>query len=118
MAFATVLIMLLFSVFLPTGDGFSDIIFTIKLIIKGHYKFGALSLVVLSILWMGMAVQWFKIETKENRQKIKTLPLLILFVYPQWRALRVLYYGKIKKDPEWKQMKNEFEAGISHLGKH
>ena len=117
MAFKTILITMLFSVFLPTGDVFTDIIFTTQLFIKEHYKFGALSLAVLSVSWMGTATQWYKIETKKL-QKLKTLPLLILHIYPQWRALRVLYYGKIKKDPRWKKMKEEFEVGISHIGKH
>ena len=114
---ATVLLMLSFSVLLPTGDVFSDIIFTTGLFLKGHYKFGACSIVPLSISWMMIAVQWFKTESKEKRHKLKTLPLLLLQVYPQWRALRVLYYGKIKRDPRWRKMKEEFEIGISHLGK-
>jgi len=107
--------MLFFSVLLPTGDLFSDIIFTTQLFQKGHYKFGACSIVPLSISWMMIAVQWFKTESKEKRHKLKTLPLLLLQVYPQWRALRVLYYGKIKRDPRWRKMKEKFDIGISHL---
>ena len=112
---ATVLLMSFFSLLLPTGDVFSDIFFTYKLFLKGHYKFGACSLVPPSISWLMTAIQWFKTESKENRPKLKTLPLLILQVYPQWRALRVLYYG-IKKDPRWRKMKEEFDIGISHIG--
>ena len=111
----TVLLMSFFSVLLPTGDVFSDIIFTTQLFLKGHYKFGVCSLFPLSISWVMITIQWFKIETKENRNKLKTLPLLILQVYPQWRALRVLYYGKMKH-PRWQIMKEEFDIGISYLG--
>ena len=108
--------MLFFSVLLPTGDVFSDIIFTTQLFLKGHTKFGACSLVPLSISWLMIARHWFKTESKENGRMLKTLPLLFLQVYPQWRALRVLYHAKMK-DPRWQKMKEEFDSGISHLGK-
>ena len=112
----TVLLMLFFSVLLPTGDVFSDIIFTTELFLKGHYKFGACSLVPLSISWLNIAIQWFKTESKEKRHKLKTLPLLILQIYPQWRALRVINHG-LKKHPQWRKMKQEFEMGMSHIGR-
>ena len=67
---------------------------------------------------MGQAIHWFKTETKEKRNKMTTFPLLLFQVYPQWRALKVIYHGKILKDEKWKEMKDEFDGGISHLGKY
>ena len=116
MTIGMALIMLFSGVLLPTGDVYSDIMFTTRLFLKGHYKFGACSLVPLSISRLTIAIQWLKTESKEKRHKLKTLPLLILHVYPQWRALRLLYYG-LKKDLRWRKMKEEFDIGISHLGK-
>ena len=118
-----VVLMMIFSVLLPTADVFSDIFFTLKLFTgyglkERHPKYGAVTLLPIIISWMGHTVYWFKTETKEKRNKMMTLPLLIFQVYPQWRALRVLYYAVIKKDPRWKKMKEEFESGISHLGQH
>ena len=84
---------------------------------KQHPEFGALTLVPLIMSWIGVTTHWFKTETREKRNKLKTLPFLLLQMYPQWRALRVLYYARIKKDPGWRKMKEEFEGGISHLGK-
>ena len=66
--------------------------------------------------WLFVTIQWFKTE-RGLVQKLKTLPLLILQVYPQWRALRVLFYAKWKKYDRWQRMKEEWETGISHLGK-
>ena len=116
MTMATVLLISFFSVLLPTGDVFSDVIYTTKLFQNGNYRFGACSLVPLLISWMMTSKHWFEIETKEKRHKLKTLPLLILLVYPQWRALRVIYHG-LKKHSQWRIMKEEFEMGISHLGR-
>ena len=123
MANGVVLLMIIFSVLLPTSDVFSDIYLTLKLFTgygldKKHPKYGSLTLLPLMVSWIGVTTQWFRTETKEKRNKLKTLPLLIFQIYPQWRALRVLYYARIKKDPRWRQMKDEFDGGISHLGKH
>ena len=123
MSTRAVLLMLILSVLLPTGDVFSDIVFTLKLFTgyglkKNHPKYGILTLLPLIMSWICVATHWINTETREKRNKLKTLPLLIFQVYPQWRALRVLYYAVIKKDPRWKKMKEEFESGISHLGQH
>ena len=123
MTYGEILLMVLFCVLLPTADVLSDMYFTLQLFIgyglnKNHPKYGSLTLVPLLMSTIGMTIQWFKIETKEKRNKLKTLPLLIFQIYPQWRALRVLYYAKIKKDPRWRAMREEFDDGISHLGKH
>ena len=122
MGLGSAVLMFLFNVILPTADVSTDIYLSLKLftgyrLIKKHPKFGTLSLIPLAMSSMGVTTQWFKTETKEMRNKLKTLPLLILQFYPQWRALRVLYYAKIKKDPRWQKMKEEFEGEISHLGR-
>ena len=122
MGYGSVVLMLIFSVLLPTADVFSDIFFSLQLFTgyglrENHPKFGALTLLPLIMSWIGVTTHWFKTETKEKRNKLKTLPLLILQIYPQWRALRVLYYARIKKDPRWRKMKEEWDIRISHIGK-
>ena len=80
-----VLLMLVFNVLLPTADVFSDIYFTLKLFTgyhlgKNHPKFGALTLVPLMLSFIGMTRQWYKTETREERNKLKMLPLLIFHI--------------------------------------
>ena len=123
MTYWAILLLVLFSVLLPTADVFSDWFLTLKLFTgynldKNHPKYGCLTLVPLMVSFIGVTIQWYKIESNENQNKLKTLPLLICQIYPQWRALRVLYYGIIRRDPKWREMKVEFETGISHLGKN
>ena len=119
----TVVLMMIFSVLLPTADVFSDILLTLKLFMgygqqERHPKYGSVTLVPLLMSFIGQTIHWFKTETKEKRNKIKTFPLLLLQVYPQWRALKIIYHAKILKDKKWREMKAEFEGGISHLGKN
>ena len=120
-------------VLLPTSDVYSDIFLSIKLfggnyyrydqngtmcehMVPPHPEFGSLVLVAFLLSWLFVTIQWFKTE-HGFKQKLKTLPFLVCQVYPQWRALRVLYYAKWKRDMVWQKMKEEWETGISHIGK-
>ena len=67
------------------------------------------------ISWLFVAYHWFKNEMSV-KDKVKTLPILIMQGYPQWRALRVLYYGRWKKQREWQRMKQDWETEIGNLG--
>ena len=78
-------------------------------------KYAAAMLIPPIISWLFVAYQWFRNEVGTKR-KTMTLPFLLLQVYPQWRALRVLYYGKWKKQRGWQRMKDEWETEICSLG--
>ena len=80
-----------------------------------HPYYGSVMLAPLLLSWMFVTIQWFRKE-QGLKQKLKTLPLLIDQVYPQWRALRVLYYAKWQKDNKWQRMKEEWETRISQIG--
>lgn len=120
MGCGSAVLMVLFNVILPTADMISDILLTVKLFtgigVKKHPYFGTVSLLPPIMSWIGVTRHWIKIETKEERNKLKTLPLFLLQIYPQWRALRVLYYAIIKKDRKWVEMKKDYDGGIAHLG--
>ena len=123
MKISTLLLMVIFSVLLPTADVVSDIFITLRLFTgvwlkERHPIYGAITLAPLTLCNLGHARYWFKIEAKERRNRFKTFPLLLFQVYPQWRAVRVIYHAKILKDEKWEKMKKEFDGGISNLGKH
>ena len=132
MLWAAALFTLATGVFLPTLDVYSDLMLMCRLFIGNYYvseeckrvgvkvpphqRAGSVMLIPLLLSWVLVTRQWYKLE-HGMRQKLKTLPLLILQVYPQWRALRVLYYAKWKKHRGWQKMKEEWETGITHIGK-
>ena len=87
------------------------------IVVPPHPKFGTVMSIPLLLSWLLVIRQWYKME-HGMKQKLKTLPLLILQVYPQWRALRVLYHAKWRKNRGWPKMKEEWETGITHIGKH
>ena len=115
--------MVISCVLLPTADVISDIFFMLTLFTgygleQRHPKYGAICMVPLIMSFMGHTTHWLKTETREKLNRLTTFPLLVLQVYPQWRALQIIYHAKILKDEKWKEMKEDFDGGISHLGKH
>lgn len=55
---------------------------------------------------------WLRMEKKSNggSGRMRTLPLLL--VWPQYRVLRMLYTGLIKKDKSWQEMKAELDQDV------
>ena len=137
MSWVAAVILLATGVFLPTIDVYSDLLLSTRLFVGNYYiyegsslfanltkcettvpphpKFGGVMLAPLLVSWIFVTIQWFKIERGLNR-KLKTLPLLVCQIYPQSRALQVLYYAKWKRHGKWQRMKEEWETGISHIG--
>ena len=62
-----------------------------------------------------MAVHWFKLE-KTWMKKLKTLPILVLHFFPQYRASRVLYFWWKGETEKWPKEKLFFERDISSIG--
>ena len=126
MSWFSTLLLLATGVCLPTFDNLSDIWLSIQLLrgtykkygcgqVATHPKYGIAMMVPVVFSWLFIAKQWFNTE-QGTMQKLRTLPLLILQVYPQWRALRVLFYGKWRVTNGWQIMKDAYEAEISFLG--
>ena len=144
MSWSGIVLMLATGVFLPTSDVYSDMLFVgwlfhgnyyadtfeysnkthtrptceeLEKKVPPHPGFGSVMLIPLLLSWLFVTRQWYKME-RGMKQKLKSLPLLILQVYPQWRALRVLYHAKWRKNRGWPKMKEEWETGITHIGKY
>ena len=48
--------------------------------------------------------------------RLITLPLVICQVWPQYRILRILYFGLIKKSNQWKKENEHLKKDVSCLG--
>ena len=133
------LVLLATGVLLPTVDVFSDIYLAVWLFqgsyfheefwlngtlvnckeqqraVLPHPKFGAAVLAPIFLSWIFIAHKWYVTE-KNLKQKLITLPFLLLQVYPQWKAVQVLYHAWVKKGGKSVRMKDEWETGISYIG--
>jgi hypothetical protein len=57
--------------------------------------------------------QWWRLEKNWNR--LWTLPLVLLQVFPQYRALRILYLG-LRKKASWRAEKDIYDRDLTSLG--
>ena len=53
----------------------------------------------------------------ERRAIKKVWPLLLLMLWPQYRAARIIFLGMIMKDKRWKKEKDIFQKNLSSIGK-
>ena len=132
MPWVAALLTLATGVLMPTLDVYTDIFFAINVCMfeatddcygflgygqhEAYHKYYATAMLIPPFIsWLFVAYHWFKNEMSV-KDKVKTLPILIMQGYPQWRALRVLYYGRWKKQREWQRMKQDWETEIGNLG--
>ena len=78
-------------------------------------KYGYAMLAPIVLMTIISIRQWMSLE-KGFKNLILTFPLVILQVYPQYRALRVLYLG-ITKSVLWKEEKRKYDRNLNSLGK-
>ena len=58
--------------------------------------------------------QWWRLEKIGNR--LRTLPLVFMQFFPQYRALRILYLGLKKKTREWREELDIYHRDLTSLG--
>ena len=84
----------------------------------GHPKIGIamLSPVLLSMGFI--LIQWWNNEKKTSlKNKIGSLTLVLLQLYPQWQMLKVLRTGLWNKNIIWKKEKEIIQLNMGGIGK-
>ena len=59
--------------------------------------------------------QWWRIEENWSN-RLKTLPFVILLCWPQYRVVKILYFGLWKQVSKWKTENNILKKEIGHIG--
>ena len=77
-------------------------------------RYGYAMLVPILVMTIFTLQKWWRLEKEPNR--LSTFYIAILQLYPQYRALRILYLG-IRKKASWRKEKNLYEEDLSSLGK-
>ena len=130
-------------IILPTFDSYSDIFMTARLFI-GNYtrsdfcerknfwvdsnpKFAVASFLPILASWTFILRHWHLYE-KTLGQKLRTLPLVIFQIYPQWRAFRVIVAAltcdirlrliRGNSNEQWQKRIDELDCGLRHIGEY
>ena len=77
-------------------------------------RYGYAMLVPILVMTIFTLQKWWRLEKEPNR--LSTFYIAILQLYPQYRALRILYLG-IRKKASWRKEKKVYEEDLSSLGK-
>ena len=134
-------IIILFCVFLPIFDVYSDILLIYTLFRPRCYKsstilvyaikehcldnggdfyahpnFGWAMISPVFISFIFTIPHWIK-EEENWKQRFQTLPFLLLQIYSPMKMVQILYIGLWKKDKNWKMKKEALEKEIGCLGK-
>ena len=105
-----------FGVILPSVDQGTDYNSAVNLIIDQRVrvrKYGYAMLAPILLMTFFSLRQWWRLEKSWNR--LWTLPLVLLQVFPQYRALRILYLG-LRKKASWRAEKDVYDRDLTSLG--
>ena len=80
-----------------------------------HTYFGISMLVPVLLSTLFIIPHWLR-EEKPKKRLLKTLPLIIFQLYPQFKAAEILYMGLFKKDRLWKSKKEALQKEVGCLG--
>ena len=96
MAKVAIVVTLIFGVILPTFDNYMDMIIGFRMLLNYFgctgvqedemRKIGISTMVIVSFSFLMITWQWMRFE----EEKFKTLPILLLQLWPQYRSLRVI----------------------------
>ena len=77
-------------------------------------RYGYVMLAPILLMTIFSLRQWWRLEKIGNR--LRTLPLVFMQCFPQYRALRILYLGLWKKAGEWRTELDVYNRDLSSLG--
>ena len=113
------LIVLLLSI-VPPNDNYFDYFdynsyrFQIK---SMEISFGKIMTIPLILSTIFILPHWLKFE-KSFKNRLMTLPLVLLQLYPQYRSMRVIYWAFIKKNTsQCLKEKHDNDCSLSYVGK-
>ena len=102
-------------VILPTIDVGSDLLFAFKLLLadwsachkieNNRFMYASVSFIFPTLSFLFATYHWWQLEKPKNR--LRTLPFLLLQVWPQFRVMRLIFTGYIKKDSQWREEQTE-----------
>ena len=130
-------ILVMFGIVVPTGDNYSDIFtsytfFTgtytpagthyanystsdyVPIVAKEQTIYGLMTLLPILISFTLSAIHWYQTE-KKSKRLLLTLPLLLLQIWPQYRAGRILWLY-MKSNRKWRKEKEHMDVQLASLG--
>ena len=112
-----VLLLCLFGMALPTADVYSDGALIVQLL-ESHPRFATVLSIPVLLSFILLIPHWLKVE-KTSERRLKTLILLLLQVWPQYRVLKLLIvlFQDREDQKKYHEKKAKHDKDITCLGK-
>ena len=109
-------------VMMPSGDVYSDIALSVKLLNQRGYRiqnlFGWIIWIPIIINLLFTIPHFLRVE-KTWKQRLLTFPFLICQCWPQYRSMRVIWFAYVPKNiAKCLAEKLDLEQSVSNLGKN
>ena len=114
----TITMLSVFGIIIPTWDQYSDYHLNARLLSEKDLRtrrFGYIMLVPIFLMTFFSIRHWWKLE-KYKRNRLYTLPFVLLQIFPQYRAARILYLG-FRKKKSWKAESDLYDRDLMSLGR-
>ena len=114
----TIAMLSVFGIAVPTWDQYSDYYLNGRLLSETDLRtrrFGYIMLVPIFLMTFFSICHWWKLE-KYKRNRLYTLPFVLLQIFPQYRAARILYLG-FRKKKSWKSESDLYDRDLMSLGR-
>ena len=135
-----ILILSVFSIIVPTSDNYSDLGLSFKFLTgwykplenatfyndtsgsyvkieaKPQYLYAFFTFLPVLVSFLFTVLHWRTVETT-GQKRWKTLPLLILQIWPQSRVCRILHFFRTG-NKKWMAEKDYFEMELSTIGNY
>ena len=110
-------LLLFLSIALPTYDAIADLYFSLLAIHGGHYHWGLTLLATVVKYLIFTFFTWWKMDHGDTWAEDRrwTWLLVVLMVWPQWRALSLFWDIVVRRDQEALERKKEFERRVGGL---
>ena len=90
--------------------------YDIPIVAKPQYLYAFFTFLPVLLSFLFTILHWRTVE-ETSQKRWKTLPLLILQIWPQSRVCRILHFFR-KGNPKWQAEKDYFEMELSTIGNY
>ena len=104
--------MILFDVFLPTFDVYGDASLVIPWYNNGHHLYAMLMTIPMLLNYVCTSYKWWSLEKRPDKKW--TWILVVLQLWQQWRAIKIIYLF-FKKDARAQEKKKTMLKEISSI---
>ena len=88
-----------------------------KIFYENQHIYGVVTLTFPTLSFMFVSFHWWRLENISNggSGRLKTLPILLLQIWPQYRMAKLIYHGFWLRNPEWRKDQKILQQSVTSI---